>query len=496
MIIKKDKDTIGAYLEDSSNLKGGFAEEVVIPEDTAELSAFMRKANAGKTPVTIAGGGTGTTGSRVPLGGILLSMEKFDKIYDLSKDKMSAILQSGVLVDDLKKACEAKGLFYTSHPTEKTAFVGGTIATNASGARSFKYGPTRKYVKWLKMVLADGEEFVLRRGERFLKRGSSEIRLDSGRTIDVPIPAYRMPNTKNSAGYFAGDGMDLIDLFIGQEGTLSVITDVELGLEQKPLGILSAFVFFDREEDAWNFSGEARAISRLGPKKGGSNLEALSIEYFDSKCVELVRSKNKNVPASAKAAIFFEQEVSNLNQDAILDEWLKLISKYGVPLDNTWVAMNEADAAKFIEIRHSIPEAMNDIIRRRGIEKLATDIAVPDDKFPEMARYYAEVLKEGGVEYYIFGHIGECHLHVNLLPKSEAESVMAREIYVKFVRKATAFGGTISAEHGIGKIKRRYLEMMYGKSGIMEMARIKKAFDPNCILGLGNIFSKELLREV
>ena len=165
MLIKKDQNSIKSYFEDSSNLKGGYADSVVIPENIDELSEFVRKANRDKLPVTITGGGTSTTGSRIPFGGVVISLEKFNKIIDVSKDNMCATAQSGVLVEDFKSACEAKGLFYASHPTEKTAFLGGTISTNASGARSFKYGPTRKQVKRLVMVLATGQIFEIKRGE-------------------------------------------------------------------------------------------------------------------------------------------------------------------------------------------------------------------------------------------------------------------------------------------------------------------------------------------
>src|SRR3989338_8364046 len=149
MIIKKDSDTIRSYFEDSSNLKGGYAEEVVFPEDIDDLSKFLSDAYIKKIPVTVSGGGTNTTGSRIPFGGKVISMERFNSILDMSEYEMSSLVQAGVLVEDFKNSCENKGLFYTCHPTEKTAFVGGTVATNASGSRSFKYGPTRKCVMHL-----------------------------------------------------------------------------------------------------------------------------------------------------------------------------------------------------------------------------------------------------------------------------------------------------------------------------------------------------------
>lgn len=469
---------------------------MLVPENIEELSDLLKKANSEKLPVTISGGGTSTTGSRVPFGGVVVSMEKFNKIFKVSKRDMSATLGSGVLVDELKKAADKEGLFYTCHPTESSAFVGGTVATNASGARSFKYGPTRNYVKRLKMVLAGGGIMDLRRGEVFLSHKNSKIKMPDGREMVVPLPHYRTPDVKCSSGYFIRDGMDLIDLFIGQEGTLSVIVEIELALVKKPHKILSSFVFFDSEEDAWKFAFEARDISkrnRISP--GGSMLDALSIEYFSSNALAFLRDAKANVPLSARSAIFFEQETSPGGaEDKVLNEWLDLIGKHGALLDDTWVAMNEKEAEKFAGFRYSIPESVNDIVRKSGFHKFSTDIAVPDDKALEMMEFYAGILRPQKLRHVIFGHIGESHVHANILPSSEEESISAGEMVLKFVRKGVSMGGVVSAEHGIGKIKHRYLEEMYGTSGVLEMSKIKKAFDPNCILGLGNIFPGMLLK--
>ena len=474
MLIKRDQDSIKSYFEDSSNLKGGHADSVVFPENIEDLSEFVKKSNIEKTPITVSGGGTGTTGSRIPFGGVVISLERFNKIIDISKDKMRAVAQSGVLVEDFKKACENNGLFYACHPTEKSAFLGGTVSTNASGARSFKYGPTRKYVKRLKMVLATGRIFEIERGQEIL----------TSRDPIIPIPTYKMPKVKLSAGYFAGDGTDYIDLFIGQEGTLSIIVETELALSGMPYKIFSSFVFFKDEKDSWSFAEEARRS------------DALSIEYFDLNALKLLRNKSGNVPEDARAAIFFEQELTEDGEESILDNWMKTISKHNASLDNTWVAMTRDEADKFNQLRYSIPESVNDIVRSNGFRKLSTDIAVPEESFSVMMNFYADTLKLVSVEHIIFGHIGECHLHVNLLPKNESELKVSEDICLAFVKKGVRLGGTASAEHGIGKTRHKYLEEMYGRQGILEMARIKKAIDPNCILGLDNIFPKEALHLV
>ncbi len=474
MLIKRDQSSIKSYFEDSSNLRGGYADSVVIPEDIQELSFFLKKANRDKLPVTVSGGGTSTTGSRIPFGGVVISLEKFNRIIDVSRDKMSAVAQSGVLVEDFKNACEEKGLFYASHPTEKSAFLGGTISTNASGARSFKYGPTRNQVKRLKMVLASGEVFEIRRGERIL----------TSKDPIIPIPTYKMPKVKNSAGYFAGEGTDYIDLFIGQEGTLSIITEAELSLARMPYKIFSSFVFFKNHLDAWSFAAEARRSS------------ALSIEYFDANALRLLKTKESNVPVGAQGAIFFEQELTEDGEGATLDGWLKVIAKHNASLDDTWVAMTAEKCEKFNQFRYSIPESINDIVRHRSMRRLSTDIAVPEVRLSELMNFYVDTLSACGIEHVVFGHIGECHLHVNLLPKNEAEYKRSKDICLSLIRKGVSLGGTVSAEHGIGKTRREYLEEMYGRRGVIEMAKIKKALDPNWILGPDNIFPKEISGEL
>lgn len=474
MLIKRDQNSIKSYFEDSSNLKGGYADSIVIPENINDLSEFVLKANKDKLPITISGGGTSTTGSRIPFGGVVISLEKFNKILDISRDKMRAVAESGVLVEDFKNACAKKGLFYASHPTEKSAFLGGTISTNASGARSFKYGPTRKQVKRLKMVLATGQIFEINRGESFL----------TSKNPIIPIPTYKTPKVKNSAGYFVGEGTDYIDLFIGQEGTLSIIAEVELSLSEMPYKIFSSFVFFKNTPDAWSFAAEARRSS------------ALSIEYFDVNALRLLRSKSNNVPQDAQSAIFFEQELTERDEEQVVSGWLKTIARHNASLDDTWAAMTEDEAEKFNQFRYSIPESINEIVRHTGMRRLSTDIAVPEDKLSEMMKFYVDTLTVCGIEHVIFGHIGECHLHVNLLPKNEIEHERSRGICLKFIRKGVSLGGTVSAEHGIGKTRREYLKEMYGTKGVLEMARVKKALDPNWILGLDNIFPKEILSNI
>lgn len=476
MLIKENPAFIQSYLEDTSNLKGGHAEKVFLPESIEDISSILQNANSKRTPVTVSGAGTGQAGGRIPFGGIVLSLEKLNQIKTTEKTDSGgfAACQAGVLIKDLKASCEHEGLLYAYDPTEQTAFLGGTIATNASGARSFKYGPTRAHVNAIKIVLADGAVLDLRRGVIRAKGRQLEFEANK-KSYKINLPAYKMPETKNSAGFYAKDDMDLLDLFIGQEGTLGVIAEAEISLLKRPKEFFACFAFFKDEPAVWNFAREARLA------------QPISIEYFDSNSVGLLRDEYHNVPDFAKAAIFFEDEITD-REDAVMEKWSGLLSKYGVSLDETWVSMNESAHRRFLEKRRFIPEKMGEMARRSGFPKVSTDLAVPREKELEMFEYYKRSLNGIDFGYFVFGHMGDAHLHVNMLPVGRRSYEEAGRLQLDFVKKAVSLDGTVSAEHGIGKTKKEFLKILYGEKGVKEMRDVKKALDPNLILNRGNVF--------
>jgi D-lactate dehydrogenase (cytochrome) len=209
----------------------------------------------------------------------------------------------------------------------------------------------------------------------------------------------------------------------------------------------------------------------------------------------MLKKTYPHIPEGAKAAVYIEQEITPENEKIYLDNWSELLEKYQASLDNCWLGMDTAQKEELAQFRHAVPEHINELFKQHKSLKLATDIAVPADKFKEMFDFYNDELQMTNDElmYIKFGHIGENHLHINLLPKSEEEKTIAKDLIMRFVKKSVSLGGTISAEHGVGKIKHAYLKEMYGDAGIKEMIRIKKIFDPKCILGRNNIFPQELL---
>jgi D-lactate dehydrogenase (cytochrome) len=493
MRVKTQIDELQNYLTDASNMQGGHAEKLFVPESAEEISEILKEANSSKIPITISGARTGTVAGAIPFGGFVISLEKLDQIKEINEN--SATVESGVLLIDLQKAVDAKNLFYPPDPTEWSCQIGGTVATNASGARSFKYGATRKFVERLQIVLPTGEILNLKRGEIFADGGFIAI---GG--IRAKVPSYRQPNVrKNTSGYFAVEKADAIDLFIGSEGTLGVVTEVELKLLPKPEGFLSGIVFFKEEKDLLNFVNEARECSfatrSRGDAEARNTIDASLLEYFDAEALKFIKEKFPETPGEMTGAIFFEQETSRQTEDVLFEQWNSLLEKHRAEIDASWFTTNDQDLIKMREFRHALPVSVNERIVRYNQRKVGTDMAVPDDKFASFLQVYKEKLNGSGLDYVIFGHIGDNHLHANLLPKTQEEAEKARHLYGRFIAQAIMLGGTISAEHGIGKLKSKYLYAMYGERFLNEMAELKRAFDPNGILGRGNMFDERFLTE-
>jgi D-lactate dehydrogenase (cytochrome) len=504
MLEKFKADEMQSYLADASNLAGGRAARVVFPETAEEVADVLREASAASVAVTVSGAGTGVVGGRVPFGGIVLATDKLNRIGEIVAGERGgrATVEAGVTLADFRREVESRRLLYPPDPTEWSCYMGGTVVTNASGARTFKYGPTRPYIRRLKIALATGDLLDLARGEVFADAaGRVRIPLGAGRGIEAQLPAYRMPATrKHAAGYYVRPGMDALDLFIGSEGTLGVVVEIEAALLPKPAGVLSGVVFFTTEENLLAFVRAARARSldtRAAQQEHSENhaggLDARAIEFFDAEALNFLREKFPAIPANAEGAVFFEQETTAATEEQLMDAWLALLERHEAALDASWFATDERDQARLREFRHALPVLVNEWLARHGQRKVSTDMSVPDEAFAAMLRFYQETLRASGLQYVIFGHIGDNHVHVNILPRDDRQAAEAREIYGRFVVRAVEVGGTISAEHGVGKIKRDYLRALYGDEHLRQMAALKRAFDPACILGRGNIFAEEFL---
>ena len=493
MIIKTNPDEFENYIVDASNFKGK-CEAVYFPESKEEIISILKEANQKKTKVTVAGNGTGLTGARVPQNGIVIATDKLNKIIEINEKDLFAIIEPAVMLSDFQKEVKSHNLFYPPDPTETNCYVGGTVATNASGAKTFKFGPTRDYVLSLEIVLPDGEILNLERGK--LKANGYELILTtkSGKKIELKIPDYVFPSVKNASGYFVKPDMDAIDLFIGSEGTLGIITKIKLKLLKQPEDSISCVLFFDNETTALDFMEEARDISYQNrTNKIQNKIDALALEYFDENALKFLANDFSSIPADAKGALWFEQECDAESFDFILEAWNELMQKHNVNEETAWFAFSDADREKIKDFRHAVSSKVNEYISRNNFRKLGTDVAVPDKSFRDFYFTLQEWAKQSKIDFVSYGHFGNSHIHLNLLPKNDDEFKTGKTLYAKICEEAVRLSGTISAEHGVGKIKRDYLLMMYGEANIYKMAKLKKSLDPNLILGIGNIFEEKFI---
>ena len=389
--------------------------------------------------------------------------------------------------------CNSQEQFFSPDPTEASATIGGMVACNASGARSYLYGSTRNHVTGLKLVLYNGETLSIRRGKTFSQGRKLKLVSDAGTTMGLTLPSYHMPKTKNASGYHIADDMDAIDLFIGSDGTLGVITEIELQLLPLPEYIWGVSCFFE------NMDASIKFVETIRKKLN----KIAAMEFFDGNALKILmkqRSENPGfsrlpeVDENKNTAIYLELHYQE-EKNAI--EGLRTIGRSmdesGGVSNDTWVARNNSDRDRLMFFRHAVPESVNMLIDERKkvnptITKLGTDMSVPDDKLADIVNTYSTMLKESGLQSAIWGHIGDNHLHVNLLPNNDDDYAEGKKLYGKWAQIVTEMGGAVSAEHGVGKIKSKFLAVMYGEKHIQEMAELKQSFDPWALLGAGNMF--------
>lgn len=427
-------------IDDASGVKG-WADELIAPGSVEEFSRVLRRAAAENVPVTISGGGTGVTGGRCAQGGLLLSTSR------LTRFELNGMIGAGVPLADIHQKTRAAGLLYPPDPTEWTASLGGTIATNASGSRSFRYGSTRRWLESLTVAFVDGRVETFHRGEPF-----------PGPYRPVALPR----TTKNTAGYFLPEGVTWLDLIAGSEGTLVVVLEAKLKLIPLAGEILSGVVFFRSMAEALDIVEKWRSIEALN-----------MLEYIDANSLRILRLKYPEIPAAAQAALLVERDGSDA--DPFLDADF---------MDESWFALSAADRERFRKFRHTLPELVNERVRLNGFKKLGTDFAVPVDRFPEYWPKCVEILeREFPGKYTGYGHIGDAHVHVNILPETAEEDARGREWLREEAARVLEFGGTLSAEHGLGRNKKWMLPMQFGD--LTPFQEVKSWFDPDGRLNPG-----------
>ena len=514
--IDRSPDAVAGHLEDAAHFPGGRADGIAKPRTEGEAAGLVMAASH----VLPIGAQSSVTGGATPTGGLLLSTERLTSIQPHGQQHFR--VGAGMPLDTLQQFLAGQGRWYPPTPTYLGAFLGGVIATNAAGAATFKYGTTRRWIDGLTIVLPCGHVLDLARGEvRADPDHGFEIRCACGSRRFRP-PSYEMPHVpKCSAGYFAAPDMDLIDLFIGAEGTLGVIVDATIRVAPAlpviafavvPVASERAGVALVRDlriasEDTWR-SGDARGI------------DVAAIEHLDRRCLEVLREDGADraqsivipgdaamllivqlaLPADTSPARAFDDIAEALGAagaDAPLGRFARLLARHDA-FDRTELAMpgDTRRAQQILALREAAPIGVN---RRVGdakrladsrIDKTAGDMVVPFDRFEDMLAIYRDGYERRGLDYAIWGHISDGNVHPNVIPRSYDDVLAGRDAILEFGREAVRLGGSPLAEHGVGRssLKQQLLRLLYGESGVAEMRAIKRTLDPGGKMAPGVIF--------
>jgi D-lactate dehydrogenase (cytochrome) len=512
----RDPDVLASHLHDAAHFSGGHSTELFAPSSEAEVAAVMRGAAA----VLPIGAQSSLTGGATPMGETLLSTARLNRIEFIGLDHVR--VQAGVTIAALDVALRNAGRAYPPFPTFTGAFVGGTVATNAAGAATFKYGTTRDWVSALTVVLPTGDVLDVERGKTCADgEGCFELRL-ADRTIRLDVPHYRMPALpKLSAGYFAAPHMDLIDLFIGSEGTLGVVTAVTLRvLPERPAQCLALAPFTDRREAlafVRRLREEAVATRRTADPLG---VDVSAIEHMDARCLALIRedgldrANGVTLPPQATIAILITLELSaGMSAERAFDEigrvrdpgapdtplrrFCLMLAEAGV-LDQVDIAVpgDRMRQEQLLAVREAVPAAVNARVARAKqaldprIEKTAADMIVPFERFEELLDFYDAEFRRRGLDAAVWGHISDGNVHPNVIPRSLADVHSGKAAILEFGREVMRLGGAPLAEHGVGRnpVKQELLRALYGDSGIEEMRAVKRAIDPEWKLSPGVLF--------
>ena len=480
------------YLSDAAHFPGGHAASIAIPRSVDDVPAIVRDART----LLAVGAQSSLTGGATPMGEVVLSTEKLNRIIEI--DAGFVRVEAGVPLVVMQDALARTGAWFPPVPTFTGAFAGGIVATNAAGAATFRHGAVRPWVQAMTVVLADGRTLAIERGK---------TRADS---LGIPIPAYRMPQVaKVSAGYYATPGMDLIDLFIGSEGTLGVITTVTFRtLPNIPTSAM-AFVPCPSEPEA------LALVAALREEPG-----VAAIEHLDRRCLEILhedgadRRNDVRVPAGTELALLIQMELlpgtsaaaaltqienslSPGGSDTVLGHVCRLLQAHGV-FDATEMALpgNVRRAEQMIALREAVPAGVNQRVGRAQqtidprIAKTAADMIVPFERFGEMMQIYRDGFASRGLDFAVWGHISDGNVHPNVLPRSYGDVERGREAILFFGHEAARLGGCPLAEHGVGRspVKQALLRGLYGDAGVDEMRAVKRALDPAWKLAPGVIF--------
>ncbi|MBI2954816.1 MAG: FAD-binding protein [Chloroflexi bacterium] len=445
-IVGKDRvltspEELAVYAYDGTFYEGR-PDVVVMPLSAPEVSKILQLAVRERIPVVPRGAGTGLAGGSVPVhGGIILNLAMMNKILEIDGVNSVAVAQPGVVTGDLQNAVEQRGLFYPPDPASlKQCTIGGNVAMNGGGPRGLKYGVTKDYVLGLEVVLPSGD--ILRLG---------------GKSI------------KNVTGY------SLMQLFVGSEGTLGVVTEVTVKLLPLPKARSAALVVFPSMERA---AGIVNTIL-------GAGVVPSTIEIMDDTTIKCVEAYLRmGLPLDVEALIIVEVD----GDETSVASQLEAVAQ--ICLENGARSVTRATTARAIDEVWLARRSVSPSLARMRPSKLGEDISVPRSAILPVVKSIQEIGRRNELTIAVFGHISDGNLHPNILfdrrDPDEMQRVekASREIFAA----AVGFGGTLSGEHGIGLLKREFLPLDLSPQVIEAMRAVKSAFDPHNILNPGKVF--------
>jgi FAD/FMN-containing dehydrogenase len=464
-IITSDDDRMENYREDT--MYKGSPDALLVARDEKEITDALAFCNKNKIPMTICGSRTSMTGASIPDEGLLVSTEKLEGVTDIFErdGKTFAKVRPGTIIADLQKAIADAGYFYPVAPTSRDdCRIGSNVSTNATGEDSYKYGPVRNYVHAIELMTPDGRTLQLSRAG-----GES--------------PSWE----RNKAGYFI-DWKNPIDLVIGSEGTLGFIRSVTLALLPKAMDFFSGLIPFDSNRKALDF-----AIHMAMDKKG---LRPRTLELVDEGALKMMKTALgfPKISDEIKAFLYIKQEYQGDDErSSLLMKWYDIISARASQkmADAAIIATTAREKEDFRKWRHRVPEAANEYGRKYwpvGGGKVGSDWWAPIPRLKEMMEYFYGLADATGLPYMGYAHIGSGHPHTNILTTNPDEKRRAKDVLLACCKKAVSLGGGVAGEHGIGKIHRDLVPVQYPADVINKMKAWKREYDPNWILGKGNIF--------
>jgi glycolate oxidase len=430
-----------AYSYDATPIFQSMPDAVLMPGTTQEVADVLRTANEYGIPIVPRGSGTNLAGGTIPVrGGIVLNMNRFNEIYEIDQQNLTATLGAGVVTADLHKAVEAAGLFYPPDPgSMRISTVGGNVAQCAGGMRGLKYGVTKDYIMGLEYVLPSGE--IMRCGGK---------------------------NVKDVAGY------DMTRLLVGSEGTLAVITEITVKLLPLPETKRTLVAYYTNLVDA------ARTVEQVIAAK----IIPATMEFLDQGTMKAVDDFAKlGLPLDMKSMLLIEQDGA---PDAVQRDIRRIAEiAWQAGAADVRVAGSEAEGAKLLAARRSALSALS----RLRPTTILEDATVPRSRLAEMVEEIERVAQKYGVQICTFGHAGDGNLHPTCMTdeRDREEIERVEKAFEEIFHAAVRLGGTITGEHGVGIAKLSYLDLKVGSGGMELMRRLKAAFDPNGIMNPGKL---------